>query len=115
MYDFKELPQSYTASSILNEAFRTKNYFFDAGNGCVMPQKFRNISEKIHNFQIRSDDVFLCSYPRTGSTWLQEILWLLGNDLDFEKAKTINQFVRTPLFEMSCLFADDKEKEEWLK
>lgn len=114
MVAFIDLPQS-RITDILDRAFHIKNNFFDAGNGCVMPQRYRDISEQVKNFKVRSDDVFLCSYPRTGSTWLQEILWLLGNDLDFEKARSIVQQVRNPLLEISCLFSDDKNKAEWLK
>lgn len=114
MVAFNDLPQS-RITDILDRAFHIKNNFFDAGNGCVMPQRYREISEQVRNFKVRSDDVFLCSYPRTGSTWLQEILWLLGNDLNFEKARTIIQQVRNPTLEISCLFSDDKEKFEWLK
>lgn len=114
MLEFKDLSVNlYTA--ILDRAFHIKNNFFDAGNDCILPQRYREISEQIRNFNVRSDDVFLCSFPRTGSTWLQEILWLLGNDLNFEKAQSVIQQVRCPLLEMSCLFSDDKDKAEWLK
>jgi estrone sulfotransferase len=114
MLDFKDLPQNHI-TDILDRAFHIKNNFFDAGHGCVLPQRYREISEQVRNFKVRSDDVFLCSYPRTGSTWLQEILWLLGNDLDFEKARSIIQQVRNPTLELSCLFSDDKDKSDWIK
>lgn len=114
MLEFKELSAS-RVTEILDRAFHIKNNFFDAGNGCVMPQRYREISDKVKNFNVRSDDVFLCSYPRTGSTWLQEILWLLGNDLDYEKARSIVQLVRSPTFELTCLFSDNKETADFLQ
>lgn len=114
MVMFKDLPQS-SATEILDRAFHLKNNFIDAGHGCILPQRFRDISEQVKNFKVRSDDVFLCSFPRTGSTWLQEILWLLGNDLDFVKASNIIQQVRNPTLELSCLFSDDKDKADWIK
>ena len=92
MVVFQDLPQN-RLTEILDKAFSVKNSFFDAGNGCILPQKYRDISEKVKNLKIRDDDVFLCSFPRTGSTWMQEILWLLGNDLDFEKAQSTIQQV----------------------
>jgi len=92
MVVFQDLPQN-RLTDILDKAFSVKNSFFDAGNGCILPQKYRDISEKVKNLKIRDDDVFLCSFPRTGSTWMQEILWLLGNDLDFEKAESTIQQV----------------------
>lgn len=114
MLQFDDLPQNET-TEILDRAFHIKNNFFDAGHGCILPQRYRDISEQVKNLKVRSDDVFLCSYPRTGSTWLQEILWLLGNDLDFDKAKAVMQQVRNPTLELSSLFSDDKDKADWLK
>lgn len=103
------------AAEILNRAFRIENNFFDAGYGSVLPKRFRNISEQVKNLKVYDDDVFLCSFPRTGSTWMQEILWLLGNDLDFEKARSIPQLIRNPNLEISCYFGDDTDGAKWIK
>lgn len=92
MVVFQDLPQN-NFTDILDRAFHIKNNFFDAGEGCILPKKYRELHDKVKSLKIRDDDVFLCSFPRTGSTWLQEILWLLGNDLDFEKAKNVVQQV----------------------
>lgn len=48
----------------------------------------------------------------SGSTWAQELIWLLCNNLDFEGAKK-PQFIRSPLLELSALFAINHN--EWLK
>ncbi|CRL07158.1 CLUMA_CG020149, isoform A [Clunio marinus] len=114
MNELSDLPENrYT--KILDRAFHIKNNFIDAGHGCILPKRYRDISEQIKNFDIRTDDVFLCSFPRSGSTWLQEILWLLGNNLDFSKARVIIQQVRNPTLELSALFSDDKNKADWIK
>ena len=113
MIELKDLPPN-RITDLLDRAFHFKNSFCCSDNGCVLPQRYREISDQVKNFKVRSDDVYLCSYPRTGSTWLSEILWLLGNDLDFEKARSIVQQVRNPTIEISCLFAEDKDKAEWL-
>jgi hypothetical protein len=52
--------------------------------------------DKIQKMQIHSDDIWMICYPKTGSTFLQEMIWLLENNLDFERAKResiINRFV----------------------
>lgn len=114
MVEFKDLPES-KITAILDRAFHIKNNFFEAEHGCILPQRYKDISEQVRVMKVRPDDVFLCSFPRTGSTWLQEILWLLGNDLDFDKARSIVQQIRNPTLELSCMFSDDKDKVEWLK
>lgn len=113
MVEFKDLPPS-PKMAILEQTF--KSNLFDAGNGCVLMESFREITEQVQNFKVRSDDVFLCSFPRTGSTWLQEILWLLGNDLDFETAQTSVQQLRCSLLELSGLYPEENHPAgEWVK
>lgn len=34
-----------------------------------------------------------------GSTWVQEMVWLIANNLDFERASTTIQQIRAPLIE----------------
>lgn len=50
--------------------------------------------EIILNMDIRSDDVFVCSLAKCGSSWLQTIVWLLKHDLDYG---TIQSVLRTKL------------------
>ncbi|XP_037051516.1 luciferin sulfotransferase-like [Bradysia coprophila] len=47
--------------------------------------------EAILDFDIRSDDVFVCSLPKCGSSWMQTIVWLLTHDLNYEAIKKINR------------------------
>lgn len=49
---------------------------------------------------------------RTGSTWAQEMVWLLGNNLDYEGAKSI-QTLRSPLLEMTAIMYEDYT--EWVE
>lgn len=44
--------------------------------GMYLPKKFETIAEEIYNMKIRSDDVFMISFPKAGATWNQ-----VNNDL----------------------------------
>ncbi|CAF0817408.1 unnamed protein product, partial [Brachionus calyciflorus] len=58
---------------------------------------FPNIIKNIHtvkHLKLRSDDTFVIGYPKSGTTWTEEIVWLLQHNLDFEKAKSIRHFER---------------------
>lgn len=55
-------------------------------------------SEKLDlfvNFPIRSDDIFILGYPRSGTSRLMELVWIIANDCDFETLMEYDADVRT--------------------
>lgn len=68
-----------------------EKYFF--------PMKYKKESESYYNFQARPSDVWVVTFPRSGTTWTQELVWLVANKLDFETAKKIPLTQRFPFFE----------------
>ncbi|CAH0597698.1 unnamed protein product [Chrysodeixis includens] len=68
----------------------------------ILPADYMTIGQDILDMEIHDTDVWMCSYPRTGSTWAQEMVWLIGHDLDYEGAKSLQQ-IRCPLVELSCI------------
>ncbi len=59
--------------------------------------------EVLKNFEIFDDDIFVVTAPKCGTTWMQEIVWLMLNDVDVERAKTLNQFYRFPYLEYGTI------------
>lgn len=53
----------------------------------VMSRNYEVVADKIKDFKVHCDDVFVCSFPRSGTTLLQEMVWLILHDLNYEKAK----------------------------
>lgn len=64
--------------------------------GAVYPSQYRELSQAYHNFQFKSDDIVVMSYPRSGSTWTREILWAMTNLDHLHLADT--QHVNTRVF-----------------
>jgi len=96
----------------LDKFFQRENGFVEVSPGkVIMPRKYSDISNEILDSKVRMDDVWMISYPRTGSTWAQEMVWLLGNNLDYEGAKNI-QTLRSPLLEMTAILYEDYT--EWV-
>lgn len=65
----------------------------------LLPPTYRNFADKIYNFQARPDDVFICTFPRSGTTWTQEMIWLLANNFDYDTALKNQLLERFPFLE----------------
>ncbi|CAB4057876.1 unnamed protein product [Lepeophtheirus salmonis] len=67
-----------------------------------IPERFLEIKEEIESLEIRSDDLFLISYPKAGSTWSQEMVWQLKEGTNFVDCKR-NLAQRIPFLELESL------------
>nr|XP_033818282.1 uncharacterized protein LOC117368666 [Geotrypetes seraphini] len=75
--------------------------------GFLMVSKYYDIDtfEYVCNeFQVRDQDVFSITYPKSGSTWMQEILTLIQNDGDTTISQTVPIWERMPWLELSLAY-----------
>ncbi|XP_075591880.1 sulfotransferase 1B1 [Dermatophagoides farinae] len=72
---------------------------------------YPKVLRRIENFEIRTDDVWLCTYPKSGTTWTEEILSLIfaDGDIDAVSKKIIAE--RVPHLEVGKPFGHLK----WLR
>ncbi|KAF5269609.1 hypothetical protein FQR65_LT05948 [Abscondita terminalis] len=68
-----------------------KNYF--------LPIQYESSAESIYNFKVRPDDVWIVTYPRSGTTWTLEMVWLLEHNHDYDTAMKSFLFERCPYLE----------------
>ncbi|XP_070073995.1 luciferin sulfotransferase-like [Drosophila takahashii] len=74
---------------------------------CTLPDGYiGDYAERIGAFETRESDVFVVTFMKSGTTWMQELAWLLLNDLDFERAKSEYPFYRSPFLEYSVTNPD---------
>ena len=52
----------------------------------TMPLAFEKFQHRIKNWQVRQDDIYVLTFPKSGTTWTQELVWLLQNECNFEEA-----------------------------
>ncbi|KAH0626566.1 hypothetical protein JD844_001628 [Phrynosoma platyrhinos] len=58
--------------------------------------------EAIHDFKARPDDLLICTYPKSGTTWIQEIVDMIQYGGDPEKCARAPIYQRMPFIEL-CL------------
>ncbi|EFX76431.1 hypothetical protein DAPPUDRAFT_55135 [Daphnia pulex] len=71
--------------------------------GFVTSPTYAKHAEKIYRMKPRSEDVWLLTFPKCGTTWTCELLWLLQNNCDYETAGKTGLTLRTPFLEMPYL------------
>ncbi|XP_017122493.1 luciferin sulfotransferase [Drosophila elegans] len=90
-----------------NAVFPAQNCFVEVlPDRLIIPRKYVELGDSIRSLPVFQDDVWMVSYPRTGSTWAQEMVWLLGHQLDYVAAEQ-DLRLRSPLIELSALFSTD--------
>ncbi|XP_029648302.1 sulfotransferase 1C4-like [Octopus sinensis] len=57
------------------------------------------VLDRVKDFNVRDDDVFIVTYPKAGTTWLQEVLWLIMNDGQLKEANEKQVYFRSPFLE----------------
>ena len=67
---------------------------------CILPASYDKFKDKIKNFKTRPGDVFVLCFPKSGTTWTQELVTMLLYDCDFEK------MTNTPLLERGMIFVE---------
>ena len=71
-----------------------------SGNFCIVPQKMVDqYLKRIKEMEIYEDDIWIVTFPKCGTTWTQEMLWMLNNNLDYEGSKNKLLWERFPFIE----------------
>ncbi|XP_040295542.1 sulfotransferase 1C2-like [Bufo bufo] len=68
--------------------------------GVPLPETSCEIWEQIYNFQAREDDILIATYPKAGTTWIQEIVDLIMLDGDVEKSMRAPCFIKVPFIDL---------------
>ena len=71
----------------------------------MVPSNFQKYAERIWNLTPRPDDIWIVTYPKSGTTLTQEIMWQILNGIELEsEASKKPIMLRCPFLEISMLF-----------
>ncbi|KAM6120278.1 sulfotransferase 1 family member D1-like [Pterocles gutturalis] len=68
-------------------------------HGIPLYKSFIAVWPQVEAFQARPDDLLIATYPKSGTTWLSEILDLIYHDGDVEKCRRDAIYNRVPFLE----------------
>ncbi|CAH1405086.1 unnamed protein product [Nezara viridula] len=89
--------------------FRGERSGFLRAQGCLLPAAFRQFD--LRSLALRPSDVWIVTFPRSGTTWSQELIWLVNNGLDYDKALQKSLHERFPFIDVDFLCHKDLTKE----
>ncbi|XP_053457217.1 sulfotransferase 1E1-like isoform X2 [Nycticebus coucang] len=72
--------------------------YFEEIHGILMYKVFAKHWDDVEAFQARPDDVVISTYPKSGTTWVSEIVYMIYKEGDLEKCKEAI-FDRVPYLE----------------
>ncbi|KPJ06272.1 Sulfotransferase 1C4 [Papilio machaon] len=75
--------------------------------GYLFTKNFDSLGAEIYNMEIKATDTFVVTFPKCGTTWTQELVWLISNDFNYEAAAATNLNTRFPFIESSILMKND--------
>ncbi|XP_034479255.1 sulfotransferase 1C4-like [Drosophila innubila] len=110
-YDIRDV-DAETNAELLEYFKGERTGFVQVGpEGYFFPHKYKAQAEHYYNFKARPDDIWISTVPRSGTTWTQEMIWLLANGLDFAQAEQRPLTDRFPFFEFPLFVHDDVKAE----
>lgn len=66
---------------------------------CFLTERFKKFDQEIKSFSVRNDDIWIISFPKTGTTFMSELITVLMSGLDFEKLEETPLMRRSPYLE----------------
>ncbi|XP_053673321.1 luciferin sulfotransferase-like [Anopheles nili] len=65
--------------------------------------RFQKYEQVLTDMEVYPEDVWVASYPKSGTTWCQEMVWLICNNLNFEAARAESLRTRFPFLDVSLI------------
>jgi sulfotransferase 4A1 len=86
----------------------------------LLPEQIVSKLNQIKQFQFESNDCICASFPKSGTTLIQEIVYLIQSDFDYDSVKNIDiseryAFIEWPSVQLNKLSQNSNEKTRFFK
>jgi len=75
--------------------------------GWVLPGPYKEYAKELKEYEFLEGDVIIMTYPKSGTTWLQEIVWTLRNNAGLDNTQAALPLpLRSPFLEGDLMMKD---------
>lgn len=98
---FPNTPPIQLKKFVLNDVFDAPlpKYVMKNFNSMIWAIGLEKFIEEIRDLPVYEDDIWVVTYPKCGTTWTQEAVWQICNNLDFDYTRKITLGERFPFIE----------------
>ena len=107
-YDVEDISSLPDVQDLMRYSFGRESGFVRVNPpGFVYPAGTVDYLDTIRKFEVRDDDIWICTFPKCGTTWTQEMVWCLMNNLDYETSKSVDLDQRMVFLEAKAISKAD--------
>ncbi|XP_071539018.1 sulfotransferase 1C4-like [Panulirus ornatus] len=77
--------------------------------GPLLPDAYLKFADKLYNFEFRNEDVMVMAFPKSGTTWVSEIVWALTNIDQLHLMDELGVRDRVFWLEKDAVFSNDRD------
>ncbi|XP_071446463.1 sulfotransferase 1 family member D1-like isoform X2 [Hetaerina americana] len=110
-FDIKDVPNEINKELMTLFTGQREGFLHVGPKNYLLSSEYKRQAAGFYHMELRPDDTWIVTFPRSGTTLTQELLWLLKNDFDYETARRVKIVERFPFIDLSTITCEEFKKE----